>query len=207
MPYLENRWAVFDNFFRLLNVSLSSTCCIRKESFILTFSKLCDLPTHTHSHSSHSQSHSQSHTVTLTILLIFTFYNSSLKGKFPQTTMCIGWVESNFRNPSIKDWADLDNPFKRNDYTKFCMSPSLDGILPEYVISQEDNSPLTLYIDFQNFFICRGYQYSFWSNSIINECTIISDLILYMRENSAPVVNSAPDNNWLNKIGFFLLLQ
>ena len=29
----------------------------------------------------------------------------------------------------------------------------------------------------------------------------------YMRENSAPVVNSAPDNNWLNKIGFFLLLQ
>ena len=31
--------------------------------------------------------------------------------------------------------------------------------------------------------------------------------IPYMRENSAPVVNSAPDNNWLNKIGFFLLLQ
>ena len=29
----------------------------------------------------------------------------------------------------------------------------------------------------------------------------------YMRENSAPVVNSAPDNNWLNKIGVFLLLQ
>ena len=28
------------------------------------------------------------------------------------------------------------------------MSPSLDGTLPEYVISQEDNSPLTLYIDF-----------------------------------------------------------
>ena len=30
------------------------------------------------------------------------------------------------------------------------MSPSLDGTLPEYVISQEDNSPLTLYIDFHN---------------------------------------------------------
>ena len=28
------------------------------------------------------------------------------------------------------------------------MSPSLDGTLPEYVISQEDNPPLTLYIDF-----------------------------------------------------------
>ena len=32
-----------------------------------------------------------------------------------------------------------------------CMSPSLDGTLPEYVISQEDNSLLTLYIDFHNF--------------------------------------------------------
>ena len=32
------------------------------------------------------------------------------------------------------------------------MSPSLDGTLAEYVISQEDNSPLTLYIDFHNFF-------------------------------------------------------
>ena len=31
------------------------------------------------------------------------------------------------------------------------MSPSLAGILPAYVISQEDNSPLTLYIDFHNF--------------------------------------------------------
>ena len=30
------------------------------------------------------------------------------------------------------------------------MSPSLHGALPEYVISQEDNSPLTLYIDFHN---------------------------------------------------------
>ena len=74
-----------------------------------------------------------------------------LKGKFPQTTMWIGWVESNFTNPTVKVWADLDNPFKRSDYAKLCMSPSLDGTLPEYVISQEDNSPLTLYIDFHNF--------------------------------------------------------
>ena len=47
--------------------------------------------------------------------------------------------------------ADLDNPFKRSDYAKLYMSPSLDGTLPEYVISQEDNSLLTLYIDFHNF--------------------------------------------------------
>ena len=78
-------------------------------------------------------------------------FKKTLKGKFPQTTMWIGWVESNFRNPSVKVSADLDNPFKRNDYTKLRMSPSLAGILPEYVISQEDNSPLTLYIDFHNF--------------------------------------------------------
>ena len=68
--------------------------------------------------------------------------------------MWIGWVESKFTNPIVKVWADLDNPFKSSDYAKLCMSPSLDGTLPEYVISQviEDNSPLTLYIDFHNFF-------------------------------------------------------
>ena len=73
------------------------------------------------------------------------------KGKFPQTTMWIEWVESKFRNPIVKVWADLDNPFNRSDYAKLFMSPSLDGTLPEYVTSQEDNSPLTLYIDFHNF--------------------------------------------------------
>ena len=78
-------------------------------------------------------------------------YPMELKGKFSQTTMWIGWVECNFTNPTVKVWADLDNPFKRSDYAKLCMSPSLDGTLPEYVISQEDNSLLTLYIDFQFF--------------------------------------------------------
>ena len=81
----------------------------------------------------------------------FVFMLICLKGKFPQTTMWIGWVESNFTNPTGKVWADFDNPFKRSDYAKLCMSPSLDGTLPEYVISQEDNSPLTLYIHFHNF--------------------------------------------------------
>ena len=32
------------------------------------------------------------------------------------------------------------------------MSPSLDGTMPESVISQENNSPLTLYIEFHNFY-------------------------------------------------------
>ena len=56
----------------------------------------------------------------------------------------------NFTNPTVKVWADLNNPFKRSDYAKLCMSPSRDETLTEYVIWQEDNSPLTLYIDFHN---------------------------------------------------------
>ena len=92
---------------------------------------------------------------------------SLLKGEVSPKQQCGlggggGGVESNFRNPSmpsVKVWADLDNPFKRSDYAKLCVSPSLDGTLPEYVISQVDNSPLTLYIDFYNFlFIFLGYQ-------------------------------------------------
>ena len=45
-----------------------------------------------------------------------------LKGKFPQTTMWIGWLESNVTNPTGKVWADC------SDYAKLCMSPSLDGL-------------------------------------------------------------------------------
>ena len=83
--------------------------------------------------------------------------------------MWIGWVESNFANPTVKVWADLDNPFKRSDYAKLCMSPSLDGTLPEYVI-------LTLYIDFHNFPFFMDINSPFWSSSFINACTFISAL-------------------------------
>ena len=84
-----------------------------------------------------------------------------LKGKFPQTTMWIGWVESNFTNPTVKVWADLDNPFKRSDhYAKLCMSPSLDGTLPEYVISQEYNSrSIDVVHRFSQFSNFLGYMY------------------------------------------------
>ena len=87
-----------------------------------------------------------------TTIWIKNILDIKLKGKFPQTTKWIGWVESNFRNPTVKFWANLDNPFKRTNYAKFCMSPSLDGTMPESVISQENNSPLTLYIKFHSFF-------------------------------------------------------
>ena len=88
--------------------------------------------------------------------------------------MCNGWVESNFTNPTVKFWANLDNPFKRSNYTKFCMSPSLDGTVPESVISQENNSPLTLNIRISIFFfLLLRYEWSSSSSSIINACTII----------------------------------
>ena len=100
-----------------------------------------------------------------------------LKGEVSPTTMWTGWVERNFTNPTVKVWAYLDNPFKISDYAKLCMSPSLDRTLPEYVISQEDNPPLTLYIDFHNFFLLLlGYQWSFGSISFIKACTFISAL-------------------------------
>ena len=71
----------------------------------------------------------------------------------------VDWVSrKQFYKLNSKVWADLDNPLKRSDYAKLCMSPSLDGTLQEYVISQEDNSPLTLYIDFSKIFIFLGYQ-------------------------------------------------
>ena len=121
-----------------------------------------------------------------------------LKGKFPQTTMWIGWVESNFTNPTVKVWADLDNPIKRSDYAKLFMSPSLDGTLPEYVISQEDNSPLTLYIDFHFFSFFLGYQQSFWSSSFINACTFISALT-YLSIKEEGKICSYDTVNLLNK--------
>ena len=72
--------------------------------------------------------------------------NSQLKGEVSPNNN-VDWVSrKQFTNPTVKVWADLDNPLKRSDYAKLCMSPSLDGTLPEYVISQEDNSPLTLYM-------------------------------------------------------------
>ena len=59
------------------------------------------------------------------------------------------------------------------------MSPSLDGTLPEYVISQENNSPLTLYIDFQKVFQKRIFldinsPFDQVHSYIVNACTFIS---------------------------------
>ena len=68
---------------------------------------------------------------------MISFDVGDLNGKFPQATMEIRWVESNFRHPTVTFWANLDIPFKRIIMNaKFCMSPSLDGTLPESVMRQ-----------------------------------------------------------------------
>ena len=38
----------------------------------------------------------------------------------------------------------------------FVCRPPLDGTMPEYVISQENNSPLSLYTEFHNFYFFCG---------------------------------------------------
>ena len=72
--------------------------------------------------------------------------------------MWIGWVESNFRNQTLKSWANLDNPFKRTDYAKYCMSPSLDGT--------RDITREQLSIDFV-------HRFSFFSSSWISIVRLI----------------------------------
>ena len=90
--------------------------------------------------------------------------------------MWIGRVESNFRNPSVKVWADLDWIHLREVIMQsyVCRPPWME--LCQNVISQEDNSSSTLYIDFEIFKKFLEYKYSFWSSSFINACTFISDL-------------------------------
>ena len=102
------------------------------------------------------------------------YQNYTLLIKFPKQ-LWIGWVASNLRIPTVKFWANFDNPFKITNYAKFCMSPSLDGTMPESVISHENNSPLTLYIEFHNKKIKNSWisLVPSWSSSIINACTII----------------------------------
>ena len=64
----------------------------------------------------------------------------------------VNWVSrKQFQKPNNKILSKFGKSvFKRTNYAKFCMSPSLDGTMPESVISQENNSPLTLYIEFHN---------------------------------------------------------
>ena len=101
-------------------------------------------------------------------------YEKRLKGKFPQTTMWIGWVESKFRNPTVMFWANwiihlkellikckvLYFALSRQNYARICD------------ITREQFS-----IDFvhkiSKFLSFLGYQSSNWSSSIINACTII----------------------------------
>ena len=52
----------------------------------------------------------------------------TLKEKLPQAFMQIEWTENDLRNLTAKVWANLDNPIKSYDLSKFwlisCMPPS-----------------------------------------------------------------------------------
>ena len=51
-----------------------------------------------------------------------------LKEKLPQAFMQIEWMENDFRNLTANVWANLGNPIKSYDFSKFwlisCMLPS-----------------------------------------------------------------------------------
>ena len=65
--------------------------------------------------------------------------------------MQIGRMESDFRNPTTKVWANLENPIKSYDFSNFwlisCMPPS-GGTLLQSVMSQQNNSLMELYTNF-----------------------------------------------------------
>ena len=71
--------------------------------------------------------------------------------KFPLECMQIGWMENDFRNPTAKVWANLDNPIKNCNFSKFwlisCISPSQVALC--YVMSQQYNSLMELYKNFK----------------------------------------------------------
>ena len=46
-------------------------------------------------------------------------FRSYLKEKLPQAFMQIEWMENDFRNLTAKLWANLDNPIKSYDFSKF----------------------------------------------------------------------------------------
>ena len=54
--------------------------------------------------------------------------SSTLKEKLSQAFMQIGWMENDIRNLTAKVWANLDNPIKSYDFSKFwlisCIPPS-----------------------------------------------------------------------------------
>ena len=59
---------------------------------------------------------------------ILRFDFPGLKEKLLQAFMQIEWVENDFRNLTAKVWANLDDPIKSYDISKFwlnsCMPPS-----------------------------------------------------------------------------------
>ena len=67
----------------------------------------------------------------------------------------VDWVSrKQFYQPNSKSSEQIWIIHLREAIMQSCVCrPHLDGTLPEYVISQEDNSPPESYIDFHQFFL------------------------------------------------------
>ena len=103
--------------------------------------------------------------------------NSQLKGEVSPNNN-VDWVSrKQFTNPTVKVWADLDNPLKRSDYAKLCMSPSSGWNSARICdITRGQLSIDFVHVDFHNFLFFVGISKSFWSSSFINAWTFISAL-------------------------------
>ena len=97
--------------------------------------------------------------------------NQCIKGelKFPQTTMWIGWVESNFTNPTVKVWADIWIIHLRvlSDYMQSCVCRGCRPLWMEICQNMwyhKRTTPhwlctrYTYMYRFSQFFIVLGYQ-------------------------------------------------
>ena len=62
------------------------------------------------------------------ILVLYVYF--ILQEKLPQAFMQIEWMENDFRNLTAKVWANLDNPLKSYDFSKFWL---ISGMLPSQV--------------------------------------------------------------------------
>ena len=90
--------------------------------------------------------------------IIYYIFTTYFKGVVSPSNN-VDWVSrKQFWNSTVNFLANLDNPFKRNNYAKFCMSPSLDRTLPESVISQEKQLSIDFVHRFSQLLIFLGYQ-------------------------------------------------
>ena len=76
-------------------------------------------------------------------------------------SMQIGWMASDFRNLTPKFWANLDNPIKTYDFSKFwlisCMPPSKVALCYSLWCHNRTTVYMELYTNFTKFYFSWKY--------------------------------------------------